>query len=344
MMTYTFGAGHSARTPAHFHTAMQEGFGYSWDVNTAESLDAHTVIKAVPFGEMKLSLASLPRAEISNVARPSSKTPDHPYNIYVSNRRHKVVTNSHSVILEPGDVMVADSAMAATMITNEPYTTIGLTVPSKVFRTYLPEPERAVGVRFSGKSGLSKIVSYLLLTMWEYAEGDNFEKVGTELAHNLLGILSTCCQVHGDRPEAYSTNSVAKREAIKRVIQQNLHKPDLCVAEIAKLCDLSVRYVQRLFSEDEHTASEYIRRQRLEGCKKQLADPAWLHHSITEIAFNWGFNSSAHFARVFKAQCGINAREFRSQALLARNLDPSRGARSLGTHGQDALSPAIKTS
>ena len=112
-----------------------------------------------------------------------------------------------------------------------------------------------------------------------------------------------------------STNTAAKREAIKRIINQNLHKPDLCVGEIAKICGLSVRYVQRLFSDEEHTTSEYIRRQRVEGCKKQLADAAWLHHSITEIAFNWGFNSSSHFARVFKAECGISAREFRSRAL-----------------------------
>jgi AraC-like DNA-binding protein len=225
------------------------------------------------------------------------------------------------------------------MITNEPYTTIGLTVPAKVFRTYLPEPEKAVGVRFSGKSGLSKIVSYLLLTMWEYAEEDTFEKIAVELAHNLLGILSTCCQVYSERPQAPTTNTAAKRDAIKRIINQNLHKPDLCVGEIAKLSGLSVRYVQRLFSEEEHTASEYIRQQRLEGCKKQLADPTWLHHSITEIAFNWGFNSSAHFARVFKAQCGVNAREFRSQALLGRDLRLARGV-----DGQDDVSPPIKSS
>jgi AraC-like DNA-binding protein len=315
MLTYTFGPERGNATASRLHAAMQEGFGHGWDVNPVDGSDARMVIKAVPFGQMKLSLASLPQAEVSNVARPSSETPDHPYNIYVSNRRHKVVTNNHSVILEPGDVTVADSAMAATMITNQPYTTIGLTVPAKVLRTFLPEPEKAVGVRFSGKSGLSKIVSYLLMTMWEYAEGDNFEKIATELANNLLGILSTCCQVYSDRPETHSTNTAAKREAIKRIINQNLHKPDLCVGEIAKICGLSVRYVQRLFSDEEFTTSEYIRRQRVEGCKKQLADPAWLHHTITEIAFNWGFNSSAHFARVFKAESGISAREFRTHAL-----------------------------
>jgi AraC-like DNA-binding protein len=317
MLTYTIGSSLSHATPSHLHAAMQGGFGYDWDVNPVGSSDIRMVVKSVPFGQMRLSLASLPQAQVSNVAKPSGRTPDHPYNIYISNRRHRVVTNNRSVILEPGDVTVADSAMAATMTTNEPYTTIGLTVPASVLRTYLPEPERAVGVRFSGKTGLSKIVSYMLLTMWDYAEADNFDEIGIELAHNLLGILSTCCRVHCDQPEAQKTDTMAKRESIKRIINQNLHEPDLCVGELAKQFGFSVRYVQRLFSEEELTVSEYIRRQRLEGCKKQLADPAWLHHRITEIAFNWGFNSSAHFARVFRAQYGINAREFRTQAFMA---------------------------
>ena len=96
MLTYNIRSNAAA---SHLHAVMQEGFGHGWDVNPVEGSDARLVIKAVPFGQMKLSLASLPQAEISNVARPSSGTPDHPYNIYVSNRRHRVVTNNHSVIL-----------------------------------------------------------------------------------------------------------------------------------------------------------------------------------------------------------------------------------------------------
>jgi AraC-like DNA-binding protein len=324
MQTYTIGSDLSNVTASHLYAAMQDSFGYGWDVSPMARTGIDMIIKSVPFGALRLSLASLPQAEVSNAARPSDRTPDHPYNIYVSNRRHQVVTNNRSVIFEPGDVCVADSAMAATMITKQPYTTIGLTVPAMVFRSYLPEPERAVGVRFSGKSGLSKIVSYLLLNMWEHAEAENFPHIATELADHLLGILATCCEVYDRRPATYDTSAVLKRERIKRLIKENLHKPDLNVGEIARLSGCSVRYVQRLFAEDDYTASEYIRRERLAGCKKQLADPAWLHHSITEIAFNWGFNSSAHFARVFRAECGVNAREFRSQALALRPRARSR--------------------
>ncbi len=319
MLTYTMDPKGPNAQWSHVHDAMQEVFGHGWDVKPVGTSDFHMVIKSVPFGGMNLSKAMLSEAQITNMAEPSSDTRDHPYNIYVSNRRHMLTTKNKTVILEPGDVTVADSATAVTMTTKEPYTTIGLTVPASLLRTYIPEPDKVVGVRFSGKTGFSKIVSYMLLTMWEHAESDNFDEFGTELANNLLSILSTCCQVNGHQPEVSNADTMAKQERIKQVINQNLRKPDLCVGELAKHFGFSIRYIQRLFSEEDCTVSKYIRRQRLEGCKRQLADSAWLNHSITEIAFNWGFNSSAHFSRVFKEQYGINAREYRKQALRGLN-------------------------
>lgn len=315
MLTYNIGANGSRSEYSTVHNAMQEVFGHNWDVTPVGASAFHMVIRSVPIGSMNLSQARVSQAQITNTANPSSSTPDHAYNIYISNRRHVVSTNRRTVVLEPGDVTVTDTATAVTMTTKEPYTTIGLTVPASLLSTHVAEPEKLVGVRFSSKSGVSKVVSYMLLTMWEYAGSENFDEIGVELANNLLALLSTCCRMNCHEPAMQNADVMAKQERIKQVINQSLHKPDLCVGELAKQFGLSVRYIQRLFSEENCTVSKYIRRQRLEGCKRQLADPAWLNHSITEIAFNWGFNSSAHFARVFKEQYGINAREYRKQAL-----------------------------
>lgn len=314
MMTYTIGAGGSAPTWSNVHNAMQEVFGHGWDVTPFGPSDFRMVIRSVPIGSMNLSHASVSQARVSNTV-PSGRTPDHAYNIYTSNRRHVLSTHDSTLVLAPGDVTVADSATAVTMTTKEPYTTIGLTVPASLLRTYVPEPDKLVGVRFSCKAGISKVISYLLLTMWEYADSDDFDEVGAELANSLLALLSTHFHMNRQQPAVRDCDAVAKQEMIKRAIDRNLRKPDLCVGDLAKQFGLSVRYVQRLFAEENCTVSRYIRRQRLEGCKRQLADPAWLHRSITEIAFAWGFNSSAHFSRAFKEQYGINARDYRKQSL-----------------------------
>jgi AraC-like DNA-binding protein len=315
MLTYTIGSNGSNADRANLHQAMQEVFGHSWDVTPVGASKFRMVIKSVQFGRMNLSQATLSQALVSNVAGPSSAAADHPYNIYMSNRRHSIVSGNRTVVLEPGDVTVADSARAVAITTKEPYSTIGLTVPGSLLQTFIPDPERVVGVRFSGKTGFSKIVSYMLLTMWEHVEARNFDAVGADLASNMLAILSACCQVSGDNEAAQNADVLVKQEKIKLAINQSLRKPDLCVGDLAKQFGCSIRYIQRLFSEEECTVSKYIRRQRLEGCKRQLADAAWLHHSITEIAFNWGFNSSAHFSRVFKEEYGLSAREYRKQAL-----------------------------
>jgi AraC family transcriptional activator of tynA and feaB len=319
MFMYTIGANRSHAECSNVYYAMQEAFGHNWDViPVGPPSDLPMVIKSVSLGAMKLSQATLPQARITNVARPSSCSDDHSYNIYISNRRHMVATNGRTVVLEPGDVTISDSATATTMTTKEPYTSIGLTVPARLLRTYIPEPERAVGARFSCRTGFSKIVSSMLLTMWEHAESDDFDEIGTDLADNLLAILSICCRLNRLQRDVHNADMLAKQERIKRAIDQNLRKPDLSVGELARQFGFSIRYIQGLFSEEDCTVSGYIRRQRLEGCRRQLADPAWLNHSITDIAFNWGFNSSAHFARVFKEQYGINAREYRKQALGGR--------------------------
>jgi len=315
MLTYTIGPAGPGAERAHVHSAMHEVFGPNWDVTPVGSSSFRMNIKSVPFGQMNLSRASLSQAQVTNTARPDGVSPDHTYNIYMSNRRHTIVTPDRTVVLEPGDVTVSDSDSDVTITTKEPYTTIGLTVPANLLTTFISHPEKAVGVRFSSKSGFSKIVSSLLLTMWEYADTENFDAIGTDTANNLLALLATCCRTGSVEPETHVAGIVAKREKIKQAIEHNLRSPDLCVGELAKQFGFSIRYIQRLFSEEDCTVSKYIRRKRLEGCKRQLGDPAWLNHSITDIAFNWGFNSSAHFSRVFKEEYGINAREYRKQAL-----------------------------
>ena len=47
------------------------------------------------------------------------------------------------------------------------------------------------------------------------------------------------------------------------------------------------------------------------GVLADLASPLHSHRTITEIAFAWGFNNSAHFNRLFKERYGLSARAYR---------------------------------
>src|ERR1700761_4411773 len=50
-------------------------------------------------------------------------------------------------------------------------------------------------------------------------------------------------------------------------------------------------------------------------CQAEL-DGADTETSITEIAYRWGFNDSAHFSRLFKASFGMSPTQYRSSRRL----------------------------
>jgi AraC-like DNA-binding protein len=87
--------------------------------------------------------------------------------------------------------------------------------------------------------------------------------------------------------------------------------------------DISVRHVHRVFSNQDLTVAGWIRAERLQRCQNDLRDPRLQSKSITEIAFFWGFNDSAHFSRAFKKQYRVCPRAFRAhvQAGLAIPVD-----------------------
>jgi AraC-like DNA-binding protein len=80
---------------------------------------------------------------------------------------------------------------------------------------------------------------------------------------------------------------------------------------------LSPRYLRMIFAASEEPILAYVMRRRLEECANQLADARWRGHSITEIAFGWGFNSAPHFTRSFRERFGVSPRQYRQRELAA---------------------------
>jgi AraC-like DNA-binding protein len=80
---------------------------------------------------------------------------------------------------------------------------------------------------------------------------------------------------------------------------------------ISRYAGLSARYINNLFEDEETSLMRYVWRRRLENCRKELVNPVYAEHRISDIAFRWGFNDAAHFSRAFKQHFGCNPREIR---------------------------------
>jgi AraC-like DNA-binding protein len=91
----------------------------------------------------------------------------------------------------------------------------------------------------------------------------------------------------------------------------------LSIGSIALAMSLSPDHVCKLFRNEPVPLSRLIWQQRLDACRRELADPRLAERGISDIAYSWGFNDAAHFSRSFREQHGMSPREWRLRELGA---------------------------
>jgi AraC family transcriptional regulator, positive regulator of tynA and feaB len=116
-------------------------------------------------------------------------------------------------------------------------------------------------------------------------------------------------------------NVASRLDLITAYISEHLSDPELDVASIARALDCSPRQIHRVFGEDSDvTVTDYIWKARLDQCVASLRAPESVNLTITEIAFQYGFTSSAHFSRTFRAAFGVAPREYRKGERMIERL------------------------
>ena len=101
---------------------------------------------------------------------------------------------------------------------------------------------------------------------------------------------------------------------IQAFIQRHLGDPGLSPAMIAAAHHVSLRSLHQLFHDEGLTVAGWIRRRRLEGCRRDLSDPALDSRPVAAIAARWGFSSPGDFSRAFRAAHGLPPAEYRMSA------------------------------
>ncbi|MER7246947.1 helix-turn-helix transcriptional regulator [Kribbella sp. NPDC000426] len=112
---------------------------------------------------------------------------------------------------------------------------------------------------------------------------------------------------------------------ITAFIEHHLGDTTLTAGEIAAAHHISVRSLHRLFQQHGMTVRTWVRGQRLERCRRDLADPLRHRVPIQAIAARWGFAHPADFTRAFRALHGITPSDYRSQALPHSTQAGTRG-------------------
>ena len=234
------------------------------------------------------------------------------YSFIVQSSGESTLTHcGHEARLGEGDFVLCDSGMPHSFEMGADARILMLRLEEGTIRRHLPTPEQFCGLRLGSTVGLTGTMFAMVRELQALLTRGFTTQYDAGVAHHLLEMLSmTYAIAFDERPDLTALMRVRLCD-VTRCIEDNLRDPELSPATLATRLGISPRYLRLIFSGKGERIYAYILRRRLEECAKQIRDPKWSGHTLTEIAFQWGFNSAPHFTRSFHGQFGTTPREYR---------------------------------
>lgn len=281
--------------------------------------------------EAEFSLGMIGPASIAeHLSRPATiertsdhveQTKEHQYYISLVVEGRSYVTHcGREIVLDENDFTFVSTAAPGRVVVEDCNRMISLAIPAELVRRHVPFVDDVCGLRMPGSAGLSHVVSNMVTSIWRQAGGGFPARAGLNALKALLDMAAASYEACYD-VESIEPRRMHRRAAeLKRFIESHLRDHHLGPSAIAAHFDISTRYVHTIFSKQGETVSSYILRRRIEECAHALAGRTFKNKTITDIAFDWGFNNTAHFTRVFKQHLGMSPREFRRRAIESDRL------------------------
>lgn len=224
--------------------------------------------------------------------------------------------SGREVSLQPGDITLYDTSRPYTLVQEQDYSMLIAMFPRKSIQALAPDAPLLAGIKLGTDSGLAAIVSDYLKTLDKNLAtltgpaGQRISRAGLDLIGSLLATET------GNAPDTEPHSLTLRR--IQGFIEENLHDPELSPTSIAAAHYMSVRHLHGLFQAEGSTVAALIRSQRLERCRRDLADPLLADRSISAIAGSWGILDAGHFSKLFRATYGETPSQFRGTTLNRR--------------------------
>ena len=226
--------------------------------------------------------------------------------------REYINFNGEDILLKPGDLLVWDSTRPMSFEVQDRLHKISVMMPLPRFQSWLPRTWFSIRHSLDGRSNsgqlLTNHVKSLRQSVFDGGCKDNYALIDAT-----IGVLVNALDPGtADDPKPLR---VTQLRNIKEYIKANIRNPDLSPAMIAKAGGMSSRYLHWLFSADpdDDTVQQYIFRQRLDLCARDLSNPHMRNRKISDIAFYWGFQDTAHFNKRFKQQYELSPGAFREK-------------------------------
>lgn len=221
--------------------------------------------------------------------------------------REHMKLGEQEAMLHAGDIFIWDNTQNMQFTVVERLSKVSVALPLNRLKDWLPQSWRNLPRWIkSGEPGSDLLASYVR-SLVKIDHANNPMRYDA-LVDAAVAMIVASQSGNGEQ----ISHKGSQLETVKAKIRQRLHDPDLTLEAVAAANRISLRYLHWLFEGSGQTAWQFISAERLAGCKRDLANPAFADSSIFEIGLGWGFANAAHFSRKFKAEARMSPSEYRA--------------------------------
>jgi AraC-like DNA-binding protein len=217
-------------------------------------------------------------------------------------------TGGRTAVLEEGDFLLYDPSRPLWLSFTEPTQAIVLRLPVARVEEKMPHLRGQVGIPVSGNSGPGALFSNFLRQAWAELEQGEEGEWAESLGEAIWPLLDMAYA--GTRPKTEANRREERRRTLFDAVETELTDPDLDVHRLARRMGVSARYVQMLFAEMGTTPRGFIQDRRLELAARRL-EREGLDVTVTEVAYDAGFNDLSSFCRAFRRRFETSPRNYR---------------------------------
>lgn len=295
------------------------------EIRTDHRADFRGTLRVLDLGIVQVSAFTCPPLDSRRTPALIRQADPEIYHLSAPLRGHMgIVQDDREILVGRGDLVLVSSSRPYRGRLDAEGGTVSA-VEMLIPRALLPLShglcDQQLAMRLPGRAGIGALLAQFLTglvtdpTRYGPSDAARLGAVALDLANALIAHRFEADAV----PETFQ-HPLATR--VRRYIQQHLADPELTPERIAASQHISVRSLHRVFHRENTTVSAYVRHQRLEQARRDLADPGLRRRPIHAIAARWGFRRPADFTRAFRAAYGMPPKDFRH---LAQGAPPPGG-------------------
>jgi len=274
-------------------------------------------LQAGTVGPLALSRLEVSPHTVRRTASLAAGTNGDQYKLTLMLGRHALVgQDGREAVLRPGDFALYDCSRPYTIVADAGMRMLVCMIPRDVLGLLPEQVARMTATRIAGDDGIAWALAPFLERLADLVIRGQVPGARDKVVESVIDLVeSLCAHAIGDDQLSRVNPRAELLLRARAYAEARLGDPSLTPADIAAANHVSKRYLHRLFEAEGVTVSAWIRKRRLEGCRRDLANPARAAEPVARIGARWGLTSPAHLSRLFREAYGASPTEYRAVQL-----------------------------